>query len=789
MKLEYHPRSGRETRTFKATDYHCYEFDRNVIVRDDHPWRPFRTRADFEAAELALKTSMNKEETETLFNLLNRTASSRDVFTLDTYKDATDMWDLASSKRTGEQISVPYDKKEWKFDVHYRPLWDWALDLLNNEQLSPQFEWDAQRLYRFDGNSYNSPKLPDNAKLLAFVLYADKTKLSSFGTAKGYPVIARCANLPSQTRNGNVIDKDKTSFANFKNVVWHESLHKILQSVAKHASDGYWHKGVDGVIRLLFTIILILSADYEEQIEGNFPCPICLVPQEMQHDLTRTYPLRSAKDTQKIIQHADELPFGYLKEDLLKSQGLRYIKNAFWLMKHSDINKALSFDRLHAYAGLFDDHLWAEAKFRINNLGRPAAERVDNQAKEMPRWRGLNHFDQIMNISFTDGTKIEDISKISLFVIHNVLDEKSDPAGYLLLKCIRSYSELNMYAAMELHRADIIAAGRKELLKFDSLLKAYKDAAEDSEKASWNFPKAHSHRHLFDDIEAKGVTANTTTKYNEKMHGPLKKAYLWRTNFKDVATQILDVDHAFLVAAVIRQNIDDQDHLLHQKQYCDDDDTEIAPPQLDEPHSSVWAKREHIQYQKLEESHSDDPAFFQFRIRFNKFLNEFLVAHQIPLPGGKLVQFRKDDTVLEFQALRINYQSEVTWQQNVDLLRCNPMFYGFPRYDCAIVQTTNGHIFAQLVFLFQCTLDTNMYSFALIHPFDAPIGPRLRRDVDLGFYRLREKPRRAAEFISVRSIIRGALTVKDFAHMGSRLVVDLVDTDMFLRLKKIYPML
>ena len=34
------------------------------------------------------------------------------------------------------------------------------------------------------------------------MVYADKTKLSTFGTKKGYPVIARCANLPTKIRNG-----------------------------------------------------------------------------------------------------------------------------------------------------------------------------------------------------------------------------------------------------------------------------------------------------------------------------------------------------------------------------------------------------------------------------------------------------------------------------------------------------------------------------------------------------------------------------------------------------------
>lgn len=44
--------------------------------------------------------------------------------------------------------------------------------------------------------------LPANAVPLCIIFYADKSKLSSFGTAKGYPVIARLANLPIDIRNG-----------------------------------------------------------------------------------------------------------------------------------------------------------------------------------------------------------------------------------------------------------------------------------------------------------------------------------------------------------------------------------------------------------------------------------------------------------------------------------------------------------------------------------------------------------------------------------------------------------
>jgi hypothetical protein len=46
-------------------------------------------------------------------------------------------------------------------------------------------------------------QIPEGGSPLCFILYADKIKLSSFGTTMGYPVIARCANLPTMIQNGN----------------------------------------------------------------------------------------------------------------------------------------------------------------------------------------------------------------------------------------------------------------------------------------------------------------------------------------------------------------------------------------------------------------------------------------------------------------------------------------------------------------------------------------------------------------------------------------------------------
>jgi hypothetical protein len=101
--------------------------------------------------------------------------------------------------------------------------------------LVKKFRWDAERLYKYNGADFvqfihepwtadrwwriqvsikhllheeffvtTSCKslLPEGAKPLCIIIYADKTRLSSFGTAKGYPVIACCGNLPISIRNG-----------------------------------------------------------------------------------------------------------------------------------------------------------------------------------------------------------------------------------------------------------------------------------------------------------------------------------------------------------------------------------------------------------------------------------------------------------------------------------------------------------------------------------------------------------------------------------------------------------
>lgn len=103
-----------------------------------------------------------------------------------------------------------------------------------------------------------------------------------------------------------------------------------------------------------------------------------------------------------------------------------------------------------------------------------------------------------------------------------------------------------------------------------------------------------------------------------------------------------------------------------------------------------------------------------------------------------------------------------------------------------MVNVDGGKImFARLVFVFTCNFQDMVEPLALIQPYDAPTGVRSRQDRELGLYRVRSQPRQQSEFIPLQSIIRGALLFPDQDQPDEFFVMDLADTDMFIRMKKL----
>ncbi|KAG2028896.1 hypothetical protein BDR03DRAFT_1057700 [Suillus americanus] len=700
IRTEYHPHSGIPTKTDHFADFRCHTAAPSLVHENTTPWEPFTSRIDFDFAELVLKANLTKLQTNELISLIRRSALER--FSVTDYDGICKLWDTASSRHAKfkkEVMLVPHRDQEHDFDVWYRPLWDWACDLLKDPRLDFVRLFDEPWTANAFWNSQSSlPK--DEGKPFTFIIYADKGKLSSFGRQKTYPIIA----------GGRLVEEDRQysgtqSFINFKNVVWHKSFKCLLKSLTPLLKTGFWVKCWDGIEHLFYPLILILSADYKEQcvmslIRGTkckFPCPVCLVPREELGNVLTSYPL----EARNFIRQED-------KEKVFMSRGLRDVDNTFLDAAHTDVHSTVSFDCLHVNnEGNFSDHLWTQFQECVN-------------FDSMPRWCNINHFHHVMDISFSDGLKYENISKLIVVAAHD------------------QYS------------------------------------AKDDSGKNWAYPKWHAHAHLFDDIEAKGATRNTNTKPNEKCHGPIRRIYLQRTNSKNIAEQVLRLDHRFLIAHLIHLDIEDYDDLITSKNdplHLDSEDNECPNNDSDATlHIKLGATQKHQTFATLEQLHANDNAFNRFRIKLADFLSDSFPAHGIPLPDGKRIKFMPDKT---HHFIKVNYES---------IVDC-PLFHNFPQYDCVILQTQARVIFGHLLMLFTCVVDGQTHPVALIHPYNAPVGQHSLKDKHFQFWLVHARPRISSKFFSVHSIIRGAALAEDHSIQGDYLVIDTIDTDMFLRMK------
>jgi hypothetical protein len=124
--------------------------DHNIPI-DPTPWKPFRTRLDFEIAEFCELAMLNKEMTKTLLSLIRQCGENIKEFTITTQTELEKLWGLASHKCTEvksfdlstasrpnnlclkfieDSIVVPYKKENRTFKTFTRPLWEWALSLV-----------------------------------------------------------------------------------------------------------------------------------------------------------------------------------------------------------------------------------------------------------------------------------------------------------------------------------------------------------------------------------------------------------------------------------------------------------------------------------------------------------------------------------------------------------------------------------------------------------------------------------------------------------------------------------
>ncbi|KAI5988304.1 hypothetical protein F5J12DRAFT_786878 [Pisolithus orientalis] len=307
--------------------------EKSPFLVDKTPWSPFHMLGDFKFAEITLTSLLNQQQVNALLDLFAHVTQGAIQVMLKNDAKLHKACDAAVMELTlfsRVEVKVPYKKEECMFEAHIHPLWEWALDILENPFLSPHFTWDAQQLYRHNGieyeHFYNEPwtgdywwdiqlSLPDikNAMPFGLILYADKSNLLSFSTAKSYPVIVCCANLPVEIQNSNVIgrgtvvgllpivpkdakEEGKLGYTTLKCVIWHESFKKLLLEIEQYSKTG---------ASMHYVFVL--------QIE---------------------------------------------------------LKNVFWLIGFSDLHLTCSFDQLHYGHGFWGKHIFWDLKVIVKVLGQ-----------------------------------------------------------------------------------------------------------------------------------------------------------------------------------------------------------------------------------------------------------------------------------------------------------------------------------------------------------------------------------------------------------------------------------
>lgn len=423
IRTTYHPSSARAS---KVSSFEDYGQNDSSPRRSHHPkpWLPFRSKSEFSFAEIVHKAGMSQEQINSLVDVVQTMLKDREEhFLVKNYKDISQLWDKATAKHVPfhcADLNVQYGGYAQTVQFWSRSLKDWAATVLDDSYLGKIAEFDATKLEKFDGDKWvrfiHEPwtadrmwniqsKLPANGRPLLIAIYADKTRLSSFGTAMGHPIMARIDNFPDAVRTGTGLgstevvgwlpiiqddeaEKNKPDYVNFKKAIYHGCFKFLFSTIADDSHFGGLYKCADELL-LLFPSIYVAAVDFEEQtaitltrgVKALYPCTVCLCPRDELSNLDKEHPLRTAEGSKKIWIEAQSLTTKAAREKLFKAQSLRNVENAFWDLANSDPHQAVTFDKLHVNDhGLGGKHAYPEARRLVENLpGRSGADKIGKQ--------------------------------------------------------------------------------------------------------------------------------------------------------------------------------------------------------------------------------------------------------------------------------------------------------------------------------------------------------------------------------------------------------------------------
>ncbi|KIJ43728.1 hypothetical protein M422DRAFT_169582, partial [Sphaerobolus stellatus SS14] len=812
----HHPHSGRTTSTIIPIDMPQYNETLTAKTAlllpkchysiDAKPWAPFRRRADFEFAKIAVKKAFNREIVENLLVGINGRWTSNSQLSFSNYSDYQSS--LKATRHFGVQFEIGevshiFRGKTHTFKFQYRDPWKWLLDIVTDPTLADSILWYPVEKYLHQNGRITriydelntgtqwweiQDSLPHEFGIphcfLALHLWLDKSNVAK--TVKKHPIILRPGFLPSAIRNAsgngggvlimymNIVgDPNETAeneddsvssveITKFKREVYHKIHHVVFRSIRCRSRREEAVICGDKITRVLHPGFLIHAVDGEEAyclcgtrgVKANFPCPRCLIHKTFLHSLSEPLVMRTQQDMKKCYKKALTLK-GNVSEKLLRDAGLHLVKNAFWSIENSDPYLAYSYDMLHAFdSGEWGKHQWP---LLLDHILDPS-EKIQLSAK----WRFLKHFNAVTGIDFADGNSYRDILKCIIPCLTDIL-----PPNSPVIHCFRLLGILRIIGGLRPVSEEHIAYFEKCLPEYEKLC----TRLSNEYNKNYNYPKHHFLMHLPWDLRAKASTDNYTTRPGEGFQQEVQQAYD-QTNFRNTEPQMVRIDENQEAIARITMAVEHYDRakeaLTEEENENDGEEAPIAVIEGD--HWKLGSPLRRISAREWEtaELGAGNSAFCRFESNLTKFLNDYLPADDRP---------RQPVLLKRYQCLYLRYRSLENWQEYQDILRCNPKFYGEPRYDCVVINTERVS-FARIYALFSCeTPSKTRHDIALIRKFQTSSWkPKTVWD---GCRILEEK---FFDFVFIKYLIRGCHMVPAFEKSGKIFYLnDLVDGDAFLR--------
>jgi hypothetical protein len=107
--VEYHPHSGKTPQFLGSEGFKASLGNRSDPMKppDDNPWGPFRSREDFEFADIVHDANLNRPQIERLIKFIRRCENTPGSFTIQSYSDLKDSLEHASKLLTPVTTFLP----------------------------------------------------------------------------------------------------------------------------------------------------------------------------------------------------------------------------------------------------------------------------------------------------------------------------------------------------------------------------------------------------------------------------------------------------------------------------------------------------------------------------------------------------------------------------------------------------------------------------------------------------------------------------------------------------------